>query len=61
MTTNQSWYRTGKGTTCINCLVVCNQNLQFIYSLVGWEGSMHDSWVLRDALSRPRGLRVPIG
>ncbi|CAN1787659.1 hypothetical protein LINPERHAP1_LOCUS17733 [Linum perenne] len=22
---------------------------------------MHDSWVLRDALSRPRGLRVPIG
>ncbi|CAN1156380.1 hypothetical protein LINPERHAP2_LOCUS20917, partial [Linum perenne] len=45
----------------INCLAVCNQNLQFIYSLAGWEGSAHDSRVLRDVLSRPRGLRVSIG
>ncbi|CAN1156382.1 hypothetical protein LINPERHAP1_LOCUS8884 [Linum perenne] len=60
-TANQSRYRTRKGTTGINCLAVCNQNLQFIYSLAGWEGSAHDSRVLRDVLSRPRGLRVSIG
>ncbi|CAN1785550.1 hypothetical protein LINPERHAP1_LOCUS16910, partial [Linum perenne] len=43
----------------INVLAACNQNLQFIYCLAGWEGSAHDSKVLRDALSRPGGFRVP--
>ena len=27
--------------------------------LSGWEGSTSDSRVLRDAISRPNGLRVP--
>ncbi|CAN1156473.1 hypothetical protein LINPERPRIM_LOCUS20222, partial [Linum perenne] len=31
------------------------------YCLAGWEGSVHDSQVLRDALSRPDGFRVPAG
>ncbi|CAN1816445.1 hypothetical protein LINPERHAP1_LOCUS27773 [Linum perenne] len=30
-----------------------------MYCLAGWEGSAHDGRVLRDALSRPNGLRVP--
>ncbi|KAF5934076.1 hypothetical protein HYC85_030247 [Camellia sinensis] len=33
----------------------------FIYVLLGWEGSASDSRVLRDAISRPNGLRVPTG
>ncbi|ONM33436.1 hypothetical protein ZEAMMB73_Zm00001d041649 [Zea mays] len=35
--------------------------MQFIYVLPGWEGSAHDGRVLRDAISRPNGLRVPQG
>ncbi|CAN1272349.1 hypothetical protein LINPERPRIM_LOCUS14514 [Linum perenne] len=33
--------------------------MQFIYYSAGWEGSAHDGRVLRDALSRPNGFRVP--
>ncbi|CAN1837837.1 Putative nuclease HARBI1 [Linum perenne] len=36
-----------KGTTTINVLAACNQNRQFIYYFVGWEGSAHESKVLR--------------
>ncbi|XP_028085400.1 uncharacterized protein LOC114286431 [Camellia sinensis] len=35
--------------------------MQFIYVLLGWEGSASDSRVLRDAVSRPNGLKVPTG
>nr|XP_027120492.1 uncharacterized protein LOC113737458 [Coffea arabica] len=35
--------------------------MQFIYVLPGWEGSAHDGRVLRNAISRPNGLRVPQG
>ncbi|KAG6525005.1 hypothetical protein ZIOFF_014957 [Zingiber officinale] len=35
--------------------------MQFIYVLPGWEGSAHDDRVLRDAISRPTGLKVPQG
>jgi len=35
--------------------------LKFIYVLVGWEGSAHDSQVLGDALSRPSSLKIPEG
>ncbi|CAN1232958.1 hypothetical protein LINPERPRIM_LOCUS3749, partial [Linum perenne] len=34
-TASQARYRTRKGTTGINCLGVCNTNLQFIYCLAG--------------------------
>ncbi|KAK3139684.1 hypothetical protein QOZ80_5AG0387870 [Eleusine coracana subsp. coracana] len=42
-----------------NVLGVCAPDMQFIYVLPGWEGSAHDGRVLRDAVSRPNGLRVP--
>ena len=34
-------------------------DLKFSYVLVGWEGSVHDSRVLNDALNRPKGLQIP--
>ncbi|KAL0429056.1 UNVERIFIED_CONTAM: hypothetical protein Sradi_0531600 [Sesamum radiatum] len=54
-------YRTRKGHVSVNVLGVCNPNMQFIYVLSGWEGSAADSRVLRDALNRRNGLRVPTG
>ncbi|CAN1332181.1 hypothetical protein LINPERPRIM_LOCUS35621 [Linum perenne] len=36
-------FRNHKGQTFINALGICNQNLQFIYCLLGWPGSAHDS------------------
>ncbi|KAG6536531.1 hypothetical protein ZIOFF_001589 [Zingiber officinale] len=35
--------------------------MQFIYVLPGWEGSAHDGRVLRDAMIRSNGLKVPQG
>ncbi|KAL0355735.1 UNVERIFIED_CONTAM: hypothetical protein Sradi_4020400 [Sesamum radiatum] len=52
-------YRTRKGHIAVNVLGVCNWNMQFIYVLTDWEGSAADSRVLRDAINRPTGLRVP--
>ncbi|XP_061351124.1 protein ALP1-like [Gastrolobium bilobum] len=54
-------YQTRKGEIATNVLGVCSQDGQFIYVLPGWEGSAADSRVLRDAISRPNGLRVPKG
>ncbi|CAN1262326.1 hypothetical protein LINPERPRIM_LOCUS11242 [Linum perenne] len=45
----------------MNVLGVCNSDMEFIYTLAGWEGSAHDGRVLRDALIRPNGLKVPKG
>jgi len=36
-------------------------DLRFTYVLAGWEGAAHDALVLRDALERENGLRVPQG
>nr|XP_043616035.1 protein ALP1-like [Erigeron canadensis] len=57
----KSRYRTRKGCISTNVLGVCCPNMQFIYVLPGWEGSAHDGRVLRDAISRNQGLRVPLG
>jgi hypothetical protein len=54
-------YRSRKADIVTNVLGVCVPDMQFIYVLPGWEGSAHDGRVLRDALSRPNGLRVPQG
>ena len=54
-------YRTRKGELCTNVLGVCTRDLQFTYVLAGWEGSAADSRVLRDAISRPHGLKIPHG
>ncbi|CAL1406371.1 unnamed protein product [Linum trigynum] len=46
----------------MNILGVVDQNMEFIYCLAGnWEGSSHDGRILRDALIRPNGLKVPRG
>ncbi|KAK2373847.1 hypothetical protein QL285_074854 [Trifolium repens] len=58
---DKSRYRTRKGEIATNVLGVCSPDLQFIYVLHGWEGSAADSRVLRDAISRPNGLKVPQG
>ncbi|KAE8730112.1 TMV resistance protein N-like [Hibiscus syriacus] len=52
-------YRTGKNDIATNVLGVCSQDMQFIYVLTGWEVSAADDRVLRDALLRPHGLKVP--
>lgn len=45
----------------MNDLGVCNPNMEFIFVLSGWEGSAHDRRILRDAISRPNGFKVPQG
>ncbi|KAE8797160.1 hypothetical protein D1007_27713 [Hordeum vulgare] len=52
-------YRSRLGDIDTNVLGVCAPDMQFIYILPGWDGSAHDGRVLRDAISRPNGLRVP--
>ncbi|XP_057788635.1 uncharacterized protein LOC131005646 [Salvia miltiorrhiza] len=59
--TDKPRYRTRKGEISTNILAVCDRNLQFVYALSGWEGSASDSRILRDALNRPHGLKVPKG
>ena len=35
--------------------------MKFVYVLSGWEGSATDSRVIRDAVTRNNGLKVPLG
>ena len=58
---NKSKYRNRKTDITMNVLEVCSPDLQFIYVLPGWEGSAADGRVLRDAVSRHNGLKVPRG
>ncbi|KAL0433759.1 UNVERIFIED_CONTAM: hypothetical protein Slati_2710200 [Sesamum latifolium] len=51
-------YRTRKGSIAINVLGVCDRDMRFIYVLAGWGGSAADSRVLRDAITRPTGLKI---
>nr|XP_012466306.1 unnamed protein product [Gossypium raimondii] len=57
----QGRFRSRKGGTRQNVLAAITFDLKFAYVLAGWEGSAHDSRILSDALSRPRGLRIPEG
>ncbi|KAK6127054.1 hypothetical protein DH2020_039195 [Rehmannia glutinosa] len=54
-------YRTRKCDIAVNMLGVCDRNMKFIYVLTGWERSAADCRVLRDAVTRPNGLKVPQG
>ncbi|VVA31425.1 PREDICTED: ALP1 [Prunus dulcis] len=54
-------YRTRKNEIATNVLGVCSPDMQFIYVLPGWEGSTHDGRILRDAVTRRNGLKVPNG
>ena len=60
-TVDKPRYRTRKGDIATNMLGVCTPDMQFVYVLPGWEGSVADGWVLRDAISRRHGLKVPHG
>ncbi|KAG6506389.1 hypothetical protein ZIOFF_031712 [Zingiber officinale] len=52
-------YRTRKGEIATNVLGVCTPNMQFSYVLPTWERSAADGRVLRDAISRRNGLKIP--
>ena len=52
-------YRDKKGDISTNVLAICDPDLCFTYVLPGWEGSASDPRVLRDALHRSNGLKVP--
>nr|KAJ0191228.1 hypothetical protein LSAT_V11C800404300 [Lactuca sativa] len=52
-------YRTRKGEICTNVLGECSRDLRFIYVLAEWEVSALDIRVLRDAISRQHGLKIP--
>uniref|UniRef100_A0A3Q7FPX0 Uncharacterized protein n=1 Tax=Solanum lycopersicum TaxID=4081 RepID=A0A3Q7FPX0_SOLLC len=54
-------YRTRKGDIATNVLGVCDRNLNFTYVLPGWEGLAADGRVLRDAVVRCNGLKIPEG
>ncbi|PPD73291.1 hypothetical protein GOBAR_DD29783 [Gossypium barbadense] len=60
-TVDKPRYRTRKGDIATNMLGVCTPEMQFVYVLPGWECSVADGRVLRDAISRRHGLKVPHG
>ncbi|XP_042052829.1 uncharacterized protein LOC121798038 [Salvia splendens] len=60
-TTDAPRYRSRKGEIATNTLAVCDRFIRFVYILSGWEGSVADSRVLRDAVTQPNGLKVPKG
>ncbi|KAG8485667.1 hypothetical protein CXB51_018850 [Gossypium anomalum] len=60
-TVDKPRYRTRKGDIATNMLGVCTSDMQFVYVLPGWEGSVADGRVLRDAISRRHGLKVSHG
>ena len=57
----QERFRGRKDGTTQNVLAAISFDLKFIYVLVGWEGSAHDSRVLNDAFARPGGFTIPEG
>jgi len=57
----QGKFRDRKEGITQNVLAAITFDLKFIYVLAGWEGSVHDSRVLGDVLSRPSGLKIPEG
>ncbi|KAE8726869.1 putative ripening-related protein 6-like [Hibiscus syriacus] len=57
----QGRFRSRKGETTQNVLAAIKFDLKFSYVIAGWEGSAHDSRILTDALTRPRGFSIPEG
>ncbi len=54
-------FRGRKNYATQNVMAAVDFDLRFTYVLAGWEGTAHDALVLRDALERENGLRVPQG
>ena len=57
----EAGFRGRKKYTTQNVMAAVDFDLRFTYVLAGWEGTAHDATVLRDALIRENGLRVPQG
>ncbi|PPD89299.1 hypothetical protein GOBAR_DD13774 [Gossypium barbadense] len=60
-TVDKPRYRMRKGDIATNMLDVCTPDMHFVYVLPGWEGFVADGRVLRDAISKRHGLKVPHG
>lgn len=59
---DQARYRNRKQLISQNVLLACTFDMKFTYVLAGWEGSVHDGRMLRNALTREgRKLTVPVG
>jgi hypothetical protein len=54
-----AFYWNCKGFLSQNCLFACSFDLKFVYSLMGWEGSVSDAQVYDDAWSKD--LHIPYG
>ncbi|XP_077248236.1 nuclease HARBI1-like protein [Tasmannia lanceolata] len=61
MVTGVNTYHNRKGELSQNVLAACTIDLQFIYVLVGWEGSANDAWVLKVALTKCKFYLVDAG
>jgi hypothetical protein len=51
-------FRGRKSYATQNVMAAVDFDLRFTYILAGWEGTTHDTLVIRDALERVNGLRV---
>ena len=40
-------------------LAICDFDMQFIFVVVGWPGSAHDTWILNHALANFPSFPVP--
>ncbi|KAI0511706.1 hypothetical protein KFK09_012338 [Dendrobium nobile] len=58
---NEAAFRGRKPYPTQNVLAAVDFDLKITYVLAGWEGSAHDAAVLKNALERSDGLRVPAG
>jgi hypothetical protein len=54
-------FRGRKSYTTQNVMAAVDFDLRFTFVIAGWEGTAHDASILRDALERPNGIRVPEG
>ncbi|CAO2201993.1 unnamed protein product, partial [Urochloa humidicola] len=54
-------FRGRKSYPTQNVLAAVDFDLRFTYVLAGWEGSAHDSVILRSALQRSNGIPMPEG
>lgn len=54
-------FRSRKSHPTQNVMAAVDFDLRFTFVMAGWEGTAHDALILRDALERENGLRVPEG
>jgi hypothetical protein len=54
-------FRGRKSYTSQNVMAAVDFDLRFTFVVAGWEGTAHDALILRDALERQNGFRVPEG